>query len=432
MDYLIKAPTRLRTTVQLPASKSISNRILLLNALSEFPQEIGNLSDCDDTNVMLHALQRQQSALDIGAAGTAMRFLTAYLSCKKGQWTITGTERMKNRPVKILVDALNTLGAQIEYIDKEGFPPLRINGRTLEGGETSFDGGVSSQYISALLMVAPLMVNGLRLHLTGRIISKPYLQLTIRLMKEFGVTVVEEGQTLTVSPQTYQPVPFTVESDWSAASYWYEMVALSEFQNQCRDGACPVSKEFNVQGLEKVEVVLKGLFVNSMQGDAGIVELFDQLGVETVFDANGVILKRKERNINLPLTVDFTDMPDMAQTLAVTCTMLNIHFFFSGLQSLKIKETDRLAALRQELSKLGYLPAIHDGEILQWNGERTKSAVSPVIHTYEDHRMAMSFAPIALKYADGIRIADIEVVSKSYPDFWGDLCKADFQLIDII
>ena len=416
MDYLIQAPKKLRTTTHLPASKSISNRVLLLNALSETPQEIQNLSDCDDTNIMLQSLQTKQPEVDIKAAGTAMRFLTAYFAGKKGYWMITGTERMKNRPIKILIDALNTLGANIEYLDKEGFPPLRIDGRELKGGEITLDGSVSSQYISALLMGAPLMTNGLRLHLAGRVISKPYLQLTIGLMKEFGVSIYEEGQTLLIPSQRYIPIPFTVESDWSAASYWYEMVALSEL---------------NAQRPDEVEVVLTGLFAHSMQGDAKIVDLFDQLGVKSTFDSNGVVLTQKERNINVPFVYDFTDMPDMAQTFAVTCVMLDIHFYFSGLQSLKIKETDRLAALRKELSKLGYVLHEQDGEILYWKGERTEPATSPVIQTYEDHRMAMAFAPIALRCTEGIRIKDIEVVSKSYPHFLNDLRKADFNLINL-
>jgi len=406
MDYLIKAPVKLSTTVHLPASKSISNRVLLLNALSGVPQKIHNLADCDDTNVMTHALQTQQSEIDIKAAGTAMRFLTAYLAGKSGSWTITGTERMRNRPVKILVDALNELGAYIKYMDKDGFPPLQINGCLLKGGEVWLDGGISSQYISALLMAAPLMENGLRIHLTGKIISKPYLQLTIRLMNEFGVVVSVDGQTFSVRPQHYFPVPFTVESDWSAASYWYEMVAFSD----------------------DAEVTLTGLFANSLQGDAHIVRLFDSLGVETTYIPNGVVLKRKERNIDFPFVYDFTDMPDMAQTFAVTCAMLDIPFCFSGLQSLKIKETDRLTALKTELSKLGFLLTEQDGHILQWKGEYTEPIVSAVIHTYEDHRMALAFAPIAIRRADGINIANCEVVSKSYPHFADDLLKADFQL----
>ena len=405
MDYSIKAPAKLKTTVRLPASKSISNRILFLNALSTVPQEIHNLSDCDDTTLMLHALRSQQTDINIKAAGTAMRFLTAYLAGKEGYWTITGTERMQNRPVKILVDALNAVGARIEYMNKEGFPPLRIEGRRLEGGEVSLEGGVSSQYISALLMAAPCMANGLRLHLTGQVISKPYLRLTICLMNEFGVDVREDNQTFIVHPQHYIPAPFTVESDWSAASYWYEMVALAD----------------------EAEVTLTGLFSGSLQGDAQIAGLFDLLGVETTFTSNGVVIKRKERTIDAPFVYDFTDMPDMAQTFAVTCVMLDIPFCFSGLQSLKIKETDRLAALRNELAKFGYRLTEQDGKILRWSGERAESIDLPIVQTYEDHRMAMAFAPIALRYKKGVRIADIEVVSKSYPRFWDDLLSADFR-----
>ena len=409
MNYLIKAPVKLDTKVQLPASKSISNRVLLLKALSADSIEIHNLADCDDTKVMINALRTNQPEIDIKAAGTAMRFLTAYLAGKQGYWTITGTERMRNRPVKILVEALNTLGAHIEYADSEGFPPLKINGCTLQGGEVWLDGSVSSQYISALLMVAPLMEHGLQLHLTGRIISHPYIQMTIELMNNFGVIVSKKKQTYTVRPQSYKPVPFTVEADWSAASYWYEMVALSN----------------------EAEVTLQGLFENSLQGDAHIKSLFKPLGVETRFTSDGVVLRRTARNINIPFMYDFTDIPDMAQTLAVTCAMLDIPFYFSGLQSLKIKETDRLTALRIALLKLGFVVTEQESQILQWNGERTDRAVTPIIQTCEDHRMAMAFAPVAIRDAAGISIAGSEVVSKSYPHFWDDLLNAGFQISDL-
>lgn len=405
MNYLIKAPDQLKATIQLPASKSISNRVLILNALSNKPQEVQNLSDCDDTNVMLGALQSGSSFIDIKAAGTAMRFLTAYLSGTAGEWTITGTERMKNRPIKILVDALNSLGAEIEYVDKDGFPPLRIKGRTMQGGEISLDGSISSQYISALLMAAPLMVNGLKLHLTGEIISKPYLRLTLELMKQFGLFVYEEDQTIIIKPQQYTSIPFSVESDWSAASYWYEMVALSV----------------------NAEVELSGLFRNSLQGDSTISSLFWQLGVETIFTSSGVLLNKEGKAHCERLTYDFVDIPDMAQTFVVTCVNLGIPFRFSGLQSLKIKETDRLAALRTELRKFGYVLTEYDQSVLEWNGERCEPEKEPVVATYEDHRMAMAFAPMAICYKEGIRMVDIEVVSKSYPSFWGDLQKAGFQ-----
>lgn len=405
MNYLIKAPTQLRTTVQLPASKSISNRVLILNALSNCSQNVQNLSGCDDTEVMLRALRVSSHQIDIKAAGTAMRFLTAYLSGTAGEWLITGTERMKNRPIKLLVDALSSLGAQIGYVDKEGFPPLRIRGKTLRGGEISLDGSVSSQYISALLMIAPRMDNGLKLHLAGDVISKPYLRLTIELMRQFGVSVCEEAHTITVPPQPYTPIPFVVESDWSAASYWYEIVALSAY----------------------AEVELSGLFRNSLQGDSAISSLFERLGVTTVFTPSGVSLRKTAHALPERFIHNFVDIPDMAQTLVVSCVSLGIPFCFSGLQSLKIKETDRLAALRIELRKFGFLLTERDHSVLEWNGERCEPEREPVVATYEDHRMAMAFAPMALRLEKGLKMADVEVVSKSYPSFWDDLQKAGFQ-----
>ncbi|MDR1454573.1 MAG: 3-phosphoshikimate 1-carboxyvinyltransferase [Tannerella sp.] len=405
--YAINAPPAgLKAVIALPASKSISNRVLVLNALSPCPQEIRNLSDCDDTEVMLHALRSGAAEVDIRAAGTAMRFLTACLAGKTGTWTITGTERMKNRPVKILVDALRSLGAKISFPEKDGFPPLRVEGRPLQGGEVTIEGGVSSQYISALLMVAPVMKNGLCLHLTGETVSKPYLRLTVGLMRQFGVTVAVNGRTLTVAPQTYAAVPLTVESDWSAASYWYEMAALSG----------------------QAEVRLTGLFRDSLQGDAAIVPLFERLGVETRFLPDGAALKRVAPPACRRLELDLTDMPDMAQTLTATCAALDMPFRFDGLQSLKIKETDRLEALRTELRKFGYPLNGRDGRTLEWNGERCRADASPVIHTYEDHRMAMALAPLALARPEGVRVACPEVVSKSYPHFWDDLRSAGFSV----
>jgi 3-phosphoshikimate 1-carboxyvinyltransferase len=338
---------------------------------------------------------------------------------------------MKNRPVTILIDALRAVGAQIEYLEKEGYPPLRIKGQTLLGGEIELDGSVSSQYISALLMIAPAMTNGLRLHLAGEMVSMPYINLTLQLMSQFGAIVFKERRTLTVLPQQYDPGnDFTVESDWSAASYWYEMVALSKN--------------------DETAVSLTGLWPDSLQGDASVAGLFDKLGVKTSFNPLGVTLTKKQRTVDSLLTFDFTAMPDMAQTLAVTCAMLHIPFRFTGLQSLKKKETDRLQALKTELQKLGYLPEIQNDNTLIWNGERCKpdepsvppviarrhdeaiqSSVPPVITTYEDHRMAMAFAPVSLCMGNGIRIADPQVVSKSYPSFWDDLKKSNFIITEI-
>ncbi len=404
MNYVIHAPAASwKTSVQLPASKSICNRALILNALSYSPYEIQNLSDCDDTDVMVKALNSNDSHFDVKAAGTAMRFLTAFLSKVVGEWTITGTERMKNRPIRILVDALNAVGAKIEYLEKEGFPPLRIMGSALQGGEISLDGGVSSQYISALLMIAPLMEKGLTLHLQGKVISKPYIHLTLQLMKQYGVESEWVGSTIKVAPQSYRPLPYTVESDWSAASYWYEMMALSQ----------------------QAEIELKGLFKESLQGDAAGAKLFAQLGVATDYKAGGVVL-RKNGNVCQKLIYDFVNEPDLAQTFVTTCAFMDIPFCFTGLQSLKIKETDRIEALKCELRKLGYVLTDTNGSILEWNGERCEPEAHPVITTYEDHRMAMAFAPASLVRKEGIEIAHPEVVSKSYPHFWENLESAGF------
>lgn len=404
MNYVIHAPAASwKTSVQLPASKSICNRALILNALSYSPYEIQNLSDCDDTDVMVKALNSNDSHFDVKAAGTAMRFLTAFLSKVVGEWTITGTERMKNRPIRILVDALNAVGAKIEYLEKEGFPPLRIMGSALQGGEISLDGGVSSQYISALLMIAPLMEKGLTLHLQGKVISKPYIHLTLQLMKQYGVESEWVGSTIKVAPQSYRPLPYTVESDWSAASYWYEMMALSQ----------------------QAEIELKGLFKESLQGDAAGAKLFAQLGVATDYKVGGVVL-RKNGNVCQKLIYDFVNEPDLAQTFVTTCAFMDIPFCFTGLQSLKIKETDRIEALKCELRKLGYVLTDTNGSILEWNGERCEPEAHPVITTYEDHRMAMAFAPASLVRKEGIEIAHPEVVSKSYPHFWENLESAGF------
>lgn len=391
-------PKEITLQITLPASKSISNRALILNALAYSPYDIQNLSDCDDTRVTVKTLNSNDTTFDIGAAGTAMRFLTAFLSKTVGEWTITGSERMKNRPIKLLVDALTSLGARIEYIEKEGFPPLRIFGSALMGGEISLNGSVSSQYISALMMIAPYMQNGLKIKLEGHVISVPYIQMTIKMMKEFGVEVSFENNEIEVKPQTYKPIQYKVESDWSAASYWYEILSIAG----------------------KGQVFLRGLNQNSYQGDSKVAELFEQLGVKTEYQAEGVLLT-STGNYTSKFEYDFVNQPDLAQTFAVTCCLKSIPFILSGLQSLKIKETDRIAALTNELKKLGFVlvePA--DGQ-LAWSSEKCKKASKIIIETYEDHRMAMAFAPAAL--AMPIEIEHPEVVSKSYPDFWSDFEK---------
>lgn len=386
----------LQAAIQLPASKSISNRALILNALSYSPYDIENLSDCDDTRVTVQALDSNDTTFDIGAAGTAMRFLTAFLSKTVGEWVITGSERMKNRPIQLLVDAINGLGGRIEYVEKEGYPPLRIFGSALTGGEIHLKGGVSSQYISALMMIAPYMMHGLKIVLVGKVISRPYIEMTMQMMQEFGAEVSFDGQVIEIPAQTYEPVEFTVESDWSAASYWYEIMSV----------------------VGHGQVFLKGLQSHSYQGDSAVAALFEQLGVDTNYMDEGVLLRPNQKLTSL-FTYNFVDQPDLAQTFAVTCCLKGIPFEFSGLESLKIKETDRIAALINELRKLGFViiePA--EGE-LAWRGERCMQDAEISIATYEDHRMAMAFAPAALCFP--VSIEHPEVVSKSYPDFWKDL-----------
>jgi 3-phosphoshikimate 1-carboxyvinyltransferase len=387
--YTVYPPLNLRVSVQLPASKSISNRVLILNALSKSPYPVENLSESDDTRVLFQALTSGATNLDIGAAGTSMRFLTAYLSQLPGEYTLTGTERMKNRPIRILVEALRQLGAEIEYMEKESYPPLHIKGKKLDGGNIRLDGSVSSQYISALMMIAPYLTNGLTLHLEGDIISQPYIRMTIRLMELFGVGTQWDGQTIRIEPQACLPVPFRVESDWSAASYWYEIRALF-----------PGDSFVELLGLEE----------NSPQGDAKVAGLFERLStVAGRFDYH------------------FVNEPDLAQTFVVTCCLLDIPFRFTGLQSLRIKETDRIFALQTEMKKLGYLIRSESDDTLEWKGEKCLPDDDPVIATYDDHRMAMAFAPVCLRTGK-IRISNPDVVSKSYPRYWQDLMKAGFKI----
>lgn len=404
MKYRVTGIDKIEGNIHLPASKSISNRALILDALSYSPYGIDNLSRCDDTDVMVKAFESDSNVFDIKAAGTAMRFLTAFLSKIIGEWVITGTDRMKNRPIRILVDALNSIGARIEYMEKDGYPPLKIYGSALQGGEIELDGGVSSQYISALLMVAPTMEHGLVLRLKGNVISKPYIALTLSLMKRFGVDAEWNENTITIAPQTYNPIPFKVESDWSAASYWYQMVALA--------------KEANV--------FLVGLEANSAQGDSKVATLFEQLGVQTSYEEGGVVLT-KTGMLCKRFEHDFVNEPDLAQTFVVTCCMLNVPFRFTGLQSLKIKETDRIEALKNELLKFGYKITDHEDSILEWNGERVDVTAVPVVKTYEDHRMAMAFAPIAL-LGEAVLVDEPGVVSKSYPEYWDHLKQVGFNV----
>ena len=411
MRYQLKAPKTLQGTIPLPASKSISNRALVLRALAHGNAPIENLADCDDTMVIINAFEKEEDVIDIKAAGTAMRFLTAFYSTQPGSHTLTGTERMKQRPISILVDALRLLGAQINYFDKEGFPPLRISGKQLQSKELTLPGDVSSQYISALLMIAPTLPNGLTLKLTGHVTSLPYIDMTLQLMREFGAAVHRSESLhpmqIEVKSGGYQDIPYIIENDWSAASYWYEMVALSNDP--------------------QATITLPHLKRESTQGDSKGVELFKLLGVHTKYTEDGITIYKKGE---LPqrMDADLREMPDLAQTFVVTCCFLGIPFRFTGLHTLRIKETDRISALINELHKLGFVLYAEGDDALRWDREHCQADDNPVIATYDDHRMAMAFAPTALK-VKSIAINQPEVVSKSYPHYWEDLQQAGFDIV---
>lgn len=428
MTYKISiAPAKLidNQLIDLPASKSLSNRALIMQALCPEPCRLTHLSDCDDTVVMQRAFQKMKSNLmsdpvtiDIGAAGTSMRFLTAYFATREGAEVImTGTERMKQRPIQILVDALRELGAEIEYLETEGCPPLRIHGHHLNGGPLSIDGSTSSQYISALLMVAPTLTRGLQLTLTGDITSRPYILMTLGMMREFGIESTWEGNLISIAPQTYKAQSYEVESDWSAASYWYEILALA-----------------NETQLQTIR--LKGLHKESLQGDSHIADYFAPLGIVTEFTDEGVLLRWVEKGLQEPERVDWdmTEQPDLAQTVVATYSMLSIPFDICGLHTLRIKETDRITALENELLKLGIRVTDQDNDRMQFDAEDIDGfdysfQVTPAIQTYKDHRMAMAFAPLAFyMYQSMLLIEDPAVVSKSYPQYWEHLKQIGFRI----
>ena len=421
MKITINPPKKLSGRCLLPSSKSISNRALIVSALgceghkfmSGAAHGLENLSDCDDTNVMWKALSLLPDNIDIMAAGTAMRFLTAYLCVCEGERVITGTERMRNRPIGILVEALRQLGLQVEYVEKEGFPPLRIRGGACsKGGSVTLSGDVSSQYISALLMIGPVLQEGLTLKLTGQIVSRPYIEMTLNIMRRFGARAQwVSADSIGVEPTGYKAVPYYVESDWSAASYWYEMVALSADGDACME--------------------LPGLFSESLQGDAAVRDMFSALGVETEFcvfgnGLEGVRLRKRGTAVE-KMVLDFTHQPDLAQTVVATCCGMGVPFDFCGLQSLKIKETDRIFALRRELGKLGFDIEEGEGGRLRWDGVRGSSLPGAVLDTYEDHRMAMCMAPLALRLGS-LEMNDPKVVSKSYPSYWTHLENIGFNI----
>jgi len=387
--------------LKITGSKSETNRLLLLQAL--YPNiTLENTSNSDDSEVMIQALQNSQPAtrnpqqIDVHHAGTAMRFLAAFFAIQEGREVIlTGSPRMKERPIKILVEALNQLGAEITYEENDGFPPIRIKGKKIIKNKVSLPANVSSQYISALLLVAPKLENGLELTLEGEITSIPYINMTLALLNEIGVKTSFNGNKIAIChAELVSASHILVESDWSSASYWYSIIALSEIGTQ---------------------ITLSSYKENSLQGDAALVEIYKSFGVETVFNNNQSITLSKNRNPQLAtFNSQLNNSPDIAQTIAVTCFGLGIGCHLNGLHTLKIKETDRLEALKTELSKLGATISVTNDSLTL---ESSKSIIPSInIATYQDHRMAMAFAPLALKVP--ITIQEAEVVSKSYPAFW--------------
>ena len=383
MNYKVSHPTKIvNCEIDLPSSKSISNRLLIIQALCKQNFEIKNLSNSDDTNSLKNALNTTENTIEVGAAGTSFRFLTSYLAIQKGRkFILTGTDRMKERPIQNLVAALQLLGAKIDYLEKDGFPPLKIKGTTILGGEITIDASISSQFISSLLLIAPTLANGLILNISEHLVSKSYIKMTLRLMEEFGIKHSWDDNKIVVNQQNYIGKNYAVESDWSAATFWFQIAALTENCN----------------------IKLNGLYQKSMQGDAKAKIIFKDFGIASVFEDNTLTLT-KNKIQKFPESIDLIDSPDMYQSLKCTLFALNKTTEIKGISTLKDKETDRIKAIDNELKKLN---------------------TNKIIETYKDHRMAMSFAPLSLKYGE-LTIKNSEVVSKSYPDFWQDLSRAGF------
>jgi 3-phosphoshikimate 1-carboxyvinyltransferase len=386
-------------TIQITGSKSESNRLLILQQF--YPNlKIENISNSDDSVLMKKALANISNEINIGHAGTAMRFLTAFLSTKENSnIVLTGSHRMKERPIKILVDALRSLGADIQYLENEGFPPLKISGTKLSKSFVEVDGNVSSQYISALLLIAPTLQNGLKLKFKGQVTSVPYIKMTLQLLEELGISYTWSDDVITIQPKPIiEPKTVVVESDWSSASYFYSLCALS-----------PNS-----------EITLSSYKKSSLQGDSDLVAIYKSLGVETVFKKNSIkLINTSNLNESNMMDLNLIGSPDIAQTIVVTCFGLGIECFLTGLHTLKIKETDRLVALKKEIEKLGGAVLITNNSLKLKSSTKIKENIS--IATYDDHRMAMAFAPLAMRVP--LEIEDANVVSKSYPIFWEDFDK---------
>lgn len=403
--------------ITLPASKSISNRLLVIKALSADELRISNLSESRDTLILEQALQlisgnRDQDlavTIDVGDAGTPMRFLAALISNTPGKWVLTGSPRMLERPIGPLVDALRMLGARITYVAREGFPPLSITGRLLDGETVSIKADISSQFISALMLIAPLLPQGLTIHKLGNASSAPYIGMTARLMQQAGVSVEMDNGNIRISPQPYRPMPVKVDADWSAAAFWYEIAAF---------GSDP-------------GISLTGLHASGIQGDEQVAAIFTRLGVKTEYSGQGTLLRKSGIPIVSPFSYDFTSCPDLLIPVAVTCAGLQIEANLFGLKALRIKESDRLHAVATELGALGYHINILSNNALQLlPSSHALKGSAHTIATYGDHRMAMAFAPLSL-LRPGICISNPDVVGKSYPRYWNDLKKAGFEIIAV-
>jgi len=405
MNYSLHFPGgKIEGRISLPTSKSISNRLLVIHTLSPDGFPIEGLSDSDDTQALQQGLQSVSDCINVGHAGTSMRFITAYFAATAQAKTITGSERMKNRPIGDLVDALNQLGAGIIYLEKQGCPPIRTSGKPLSGNLIEIKGDVSSQFITAMLLIAPALPDGLTIRIKDKPVSASYIRMTLELMQQAGVRSIWTDDTITVAHQDYHSEGMTVERDRSAASYWYQMAALAS----------------------DAELLLEGVTEKTLQGDAIISQMARTFGVKTEYIPEGALLT-KYKNRCLTLDIDFIHTPDLVQTMAVTCCLNNTRFRFSGVQTLRVKETDRIAALQNELLKLGYCIKETEAGVIEWNGERVEPQYLPCISTYHDHRMAMAFAPAAIHFP-GLQIENPEVVSKSYPNFWNDLKNVGFVI----
>ncbi|MCX6276824.1 MAG: 3-phosphoshikimate 1-carboxyvinyltransferase [Bacteroidetes bacterium] len=411
-----KPDKTLKGSIMLPASKSISARLLMIQSLCNKNFSITNLSKSDDTVLLQRLLEsvaknkesKKVVELDAANAGTAMRFLTAYLSVTPGKWMLTGSDRMKQRPIGILTDALNNLGASIDYLGKPGYPPLLIEGCALSGKEVTIDPGVSSQFTSALSLIAPFLPNGLTLNLKGKLVSSPYMMMTVNLMQQYGIKVNIGKAKIQIKPGMYIPIDFNVESDWSAAAFWYEAAVFAT----------------------EVDLILEGLQLESLQGDAVLPEVFQNFGIKTEYSSHAIRLTKVSKKID-GFFYDFSDNPDIAQPVIATCAGLGIRGRFEGIQSLLIKETDRIRAMKNELEKLN-IRVITSGrpDDLPFFELKPSKPVFPeglCFETYSDHRMAMTLAPFALK-TNSLKIRNPDVVIKSYPDFWEHLKLLGFIL----